>query len=1124
VRKRVLCLILALACVLSYLPMSALAATALPNGIYLKQETGNSCTLASATMMIRARMYLSGNMDWDEVAESMVRQVAWGGGGLQWNWTYTYNGSSVRVGRRSFESDGVDGTTISELKSILDAHPEGIVFFCGNRNTHAVFLTDYEGDTFYCADPAGGYSGKRIKLSASLLGARFGSQASILQEVSSYWYVASYNIEPTGYIGYCKEYPAYSTIKLDSQVSAMSLPCDADTDDESEVVTKLSSGTQLTAVAVVENKEGEYWYQITTDGGDVAYIPAKSATYLSYEYSDVTISDVTAPTEHVIGNSFSIRGYISGKNNMISEVSGYIYRGSNIEATPVTGGVGTVNRKSYSLQNSAVDNKLLFGSLGEGEYTYVVRATYINYYVDEDGDLASNTGTLVMHQSSFVVVDPQGTVVVTFHPNGGKVDVQTAAVKVDTAIGDLPIATMEGFNFDGWYTEPVDGSKITSSTIIIDNITVFAHWSCDHIYTDALLSESTCTVKGQRKYTCISCGNSYVEDIDLAQHDYEVQIIPATCTEYEQIQYSCNVCNHTYQVSVKDTYSEWSATIPEGVDESALDTKTVYRFSDYETVTTYEPTLAGYTLMDKEWEAIETADLPLVKQWPSGFLKTSPLYAVYSSYPEIPTFETETDKTTVTSNEIIGYLYYHWCANEVFDGPHNRAGKANQTASCDTFHAFESTVNPNTLYGISDGSYRFKNGDCCKDTWWYYVVPIYKQTYTSWRNQFHYSRWTEWSNWNDIEYVESDTRKVESQQWYRYMNTSLGEHPWDDGEIITHPSCQEEGKIRYTCKDCNTTKEESIPMTDHDYQNGVCQTCGMEKENEKFSISFANMSLNNSLDINFAFEQGHRDDWTGYYAQIAKKYADGRPTEIKNIPMEQWGTAMIGGKPYYTLKFDGIAAKEMSDMVYVTIYNAERKPVSTCWEDSVRSYAMRTLANPNSSQETMTMVVDLLNYGAAAQKAFGYNTSDLANNKLTAQQAAMATQSAEASDSRVSGENYLGTQLRLESQIMLRMAFNNVDQNMYAIISFTNHSGRECEIFVDGSEFEMTGEVAAITIDDIVVADGRMPVTVTVYGPDDQVVASATDSMESYIARMSESDELFLQILKFSDSAYRYFH
>jgi len=170
------------------------------------------------------------------------------------------------------------------------------------------------------------------------------------------------------------------------------------------------------------------------------------------------------------------------------------------------------------------------------------------------------------------------------------------------------------------------------------------------------------------------------------------------------------------------------------------------------------------------------------------------------------------------------------------------------------------------------------------------------------------------------------------------------------------------------------------------------------------------------------------------------------------------------------------------------------------------------------------MVVDLLNYGAAAQKAFGYNTSDLANNKLTAQQAAMATQSAEASDSRVSGENYLGTQLRLESQIMLRMAFNNVDQNMYAIISFTNHSGRECEIFVDGSEFEMTGEVAAITIDDIVVADGRMPVTVTVYGPDDQVVASATDSMESYIARMSESDELFLQILKFSDSAYRYFH
>ena len=33
-----------------------------------------------------------------------------------------------------------------------------------------------------------------------------------------------------------------------------------------------------------------------------------------------------------------------------------------------------------------------------------------------------------------------------------------------------------------------------------------------------------------------------------------------------------------------------------------------------------------------------------------------------------------------------------------------------------------------------------------------------------------------------------------------------------------------------------------------------------------------------------------------------------------------------------------------------------------------------------------------------------------------------------------------------------------------------------------------------------------------------------TDSMESYIARMSESDVLYELIMKFSDSAYNYFH
>jgi len=305
------------------------------------------------------------------------------------------------------------------------------------------------------------------------------------------------------------------------------------------------------------------------------------------------------------------------------------------------------------------------------------------------------------------------------------------------------------------------------------------------------------------------------------------------------------------------------------------------------------------------------------------------------------------------------------------------------------------------------------------------------------------------------------------------------------------------------------------PMAEDDYT--------IAEDVDLFEIAFANMTLGNSLAMSFAVEQGHRDDWTGCYAEIVKEYADSRPNKEITIPYAQWGSAGINGVKHFTLKFDGVAAKEMSDNVYVTIYDAKGNAISNTWEDSVRGYAMRTLNNPKTSEESFIMVVDLLNYGAAAQSYFKYNTGDLANNQMTAAQKAKATKDAPAADIRVKGANYKGTNLGLESQILMRMAFGGTNTSMYAVIEFTNHSGNKVKVNVSGSEFGSTG---AITIDELVLADGRRPVTVTIYNADGSIFASATDSMESYIARMRRDkyDPLFEAILKFSDSAYNFFH
>lgn len=193
--KKILSWLLALVLTLSMFPahpVTAAGLSELPSDIFLTQNTNYTCTLASAAMMLRSRMYLSGNSDWSSITEESIKSVAWVTDGLLWNWTYTINGSKMTVAHAN-----TSGVTLSGLKSLLNSHPEGIVLYSGNY--HAVLLTAYDGDTLYCADPAPGYSGRQIPLTSSQLGTKFGSQTGILNNITAYWYISSYTISPNNY-------------------------------------------------------------------------------------------------------------------------------------------------------------------------------------------------------------------------------------------------------------------------------------------------------------------------------------------------------------------------------------------------------------------------------------------------------------------------------------------------------------------------------------------------------------------------------------------------------------------------------------------------------------------------------------------------------------------------------------------------------------------------------------------------------------------------------------------------------------------------------------------------------------------------------------------------------------
>lgn len=250
---------------------------------YLTQEGSRTCTLCSATMMLRSCIYINGSDLWQQVTENGVGAYAWTSDGLYWSFSYKLENNNFRISQH-----GCSGITVEELKAVLDAHPEGVVLYCGGDSPHAVFLSDYEEDIFYCADPAYGYSGSRIPLDQSLLGTRHGGQGSILSAVSAYWYVDSHDLENRGYLRKCKEYLCDSRIRVRWDGYAMSLPATQDQCSVSQRMMPIRCGDYYTAQSIIVNDAQEYWYRV----GEDLYISADDAPRAS-----VKIMECDPPAE-----------------------------------------------------------------------------------------------------------------------------------------------------------------------------------------------------------------------------------------------------------------------------------------------------------------------------------------------------------------------------------------------------------------------------------------------------------------------------------------------------------------------------------------------------------------------------------------------------------------------------------------------------------------------------------------------------------------------------------------------------------------------------------------------------------------------------------------------------------
>lgn len=122
----------------------------------------------------------------------------------------------------------------------------------------------------------------------------------------------------------------------------------------------------------------------------------------------------------------------------------------------------TIRVSDYYASTSTLATPLT-GLIPDTTYYYKI------YYVSDTNRIESNIGSFTTKRASEYTI--------TFYSNGGILNGSSTITTTGQRLSFLPTAYRDGYNFDGWYTGPYDGTQITAATVFNTNSNVYAHWS-----------------------------------------------------------------------------------------------------------------------------------------------------------------------------------------------------------------------------------------------------------------------------------------------------------------------------------------------------------------------------------------------------------------------------------------------------------------------------------------------------------------------------------------------------------------------------------------------------------------------------------------------------------------------
>ncbi|MDD7193845.1 MAG: InlB B-repeat-containing protein, partial [Clostridiaceae bacterium] len=300
---------------------------------------------------------------------------------------------------------------------------------------------------------------------------------------------------------------------------------------------------------------------LTVNGAKDVTVTADSLSPAITSDADITCTgNVTISNENYIAvsGSLTVKGAadvtVSGKN--APTING------NADIT-CSGTAKIVNEGVYALGN------LTFNQADCRAFSVKAGETVDSLATVADVE-AGNAYGPAAHSEKVIYVEPVCSTV-TFDANGGTASAESAVTEINGKLASLPDATLDGFTFNGWFTEKDGGEEITLDKVFVADTTVYAHWTeLPHVHNLTLVpaKEATATEPGNiAYYTCDGCDLWFADENGETEITDKNSVIIPALGEPTEPEEECGCPFFRWLKAFTESCIKWIKEMPVSVSE-----------------------------------------------------------------------------------------------------------------------------------------------------------------------------------------------------------------------------------------------------------------------------------------------------------------------------------------------------------------------------------------------------------------------------------------------------------------------------------------------------------------------------------------------------------------------------